>query len=71
MAVTEHHAVMPQSLPGGTQRPDPMTTPTLEFGELLSHLRTARYTQQMMAAQAKADEPPGPRDCPEQAGFVR
>ena len=31
-----------------------------EFGELLSHLRTARYTQQVMAAQARAGEPPGP-----------
>jgi alkylation response protein AidB-like acyl-CoA dehydrogenase len=31
-----------------------------EFGELLSHLRTARYTQQVMAAQAQAGEPPGP-----------
>jgi len=25
-----------------------------ELGELLSHLRTARYTQRVMAAQAKA-----------------
>ncbi len=31
-----------------------------EFGELLSHLRIARYTQQVMAAQARAGEPPGP-----------
>ncbi len=31
-----------------------------EFGELLSHLRAARYTQQVMAAQARAGEAPGP-----------
>jgi len=31
-----------------------------EFGELLSHLRTARYTQEVMAAQVRAGEPPGP-----------
>jgi 3-oxochol-4-en-24-oyl-CoA dehydrogenase len=31
-----------------------------EFGELLSHLRAARYTQQVMAAQARSGEAPGP-----------
>jgi alkylation response protein AidB-like acyl-CoA dehydrogenase len=31
-----------------------------EFGELLSHLRAARYTQQVMAAQARAGDAPGP-----------
>jgi hypothetical protein len=31
-----------------------------EFGELLSHLRAARCTQQVMAAQARAGDPPGP-----------
>jgi alkylation response protein AidB-like acyl-CoA dehydrogenase len=31
-----------------------------EFGELLSHLRAARYTQQVLAAQARAGEAPGP-----------
>jgi alkylation response protein AidB-like acyl-CoA dehydrogenase len=31
-----------------------------EFGELLSHLRAARYTQEVLAAQAKAGEAPGP-----------
>jgi len=31
-----------------------------DFGELLSHRRTARYTQQVMAAQARAGELPGP-----------
>jgi len=31
-----------------------------EFGELLSRLRTARYTQQVMSAQARAGEPPRP-----------
>ena len=32
-----------------------------EFGELLSHLRTARYTQEVMAAQARAGERRAPR----------
>jgi acyl-CoA dehydrogenase len=31
-----------------------------EFGELLSRLRAARYTQEVLAAQARAGEPPGP-----------
>ncbi|MFI6093614.1 acyl-CoA dehydrogenase family protein [Streptomyces sp. NPDC051218] len=31
-----------------------------EFGELISHLRAAKYTQAVMAAQAKAGRPPGP-----------
>lgn len=31
-----------------------------EFAELISHLRTARYTQAVMAARAKAGQPPGP-----------
>jgi alkylation response protein AidB-like acyl-CoA dehydrogenase len=31
-----------------------------EFGELISHLRVARYTQEVAAAQARAGEPPGP-----------
>jgi alkylation response protein AidB-like acyl-CoA dehydrogenase len=31
-----------------------------EFGELLSHLRAARYTQQVMAEQARAGKAPGP-----------
>ena len=30
------------------------------FGELLSQLRAARYTQDMLAAQARAGEAPGP-----------
>jgi alkylation response protein AidB-like acyl-CoA dehydrogenase len=31
-----------------------------EFGELLSHLRAARYTQDVLAAQARAGTTPGP-----------
>ncbi|MEU3984028.1 acyl-CoA dehydrogenase family protein [Streptomyces sp. NPDC026672] len=31
-----------------------------EFAELISHLRAARYTQAVMAAQAKSGRPPGP-----------
>jgi alkylation response protein AidB-like acyl-CoA dehydrogenase len=31
-----------------------------EFGELLSQLRAARYTQEVLAAQARAGEAPGP-----------
>jgi len=31
-----------------------------EFGELISHLRIARYTQEVLAAQARAGHPPGP-----------
>jgi alkylation response protein AidB-like acyl-CoA dehydrogenase len=31
-----------------------------EFGELLSHLRAARYVQEVQAAQARAGDPPGP-----------
>jgi alkylation response protein AidB-like acyl-CoA dehydrogenase len=30
------------------------------FGDLLSHLRTARYTADVVAAQARAGSPPGP-----------
>ncbi len=31
-----------------------------EFGELISHLRIARYTQEVLAAQARAGDLPGP-----------
>jgi alkylation response protein AidB-like acyl-CoA dehydrogenase len=31
-----------------------------EFGELLSQLRAARYTQDVLAAQARAGDAPGP-----------
>jgi alkylation response protein AidB-like acyl-CoA dehydrogenase len=31
-----------------------------EFGELISHLRVARYTQEVQAAQARAGDAPGP-----------
>ena len=31
-----------------------------EFGELLSRLRAARYTQEVLAAQARAGDLPGP-----------
>jgi alkylation response protein AidB-like acyl-CoA dehydrogenase len=31
-----------------------------EFGELLSHLRAARYTQDVLAAQARTEDAPGP-----------
>ena len=31
-----------------------------EFGELLSQLRAARYTQEVLAAQGRAGEAPGP-----------
>jgi alkylation response protein AidB-like acyl-CoA dehydrogenase len=37
---------------------DPVTRQ--EFGELISHLRAARYTQEVQAAQARAGGPPGP-----------
>jgi alkylation response protein AidB-like acyl-CoA dehydrogenase len=40
------------------QRGDPVIRQ--EFGELLSHLRTARYTQDVQAAQARAGDAPGP-----------
>jgi alkylation response protein AidB-like acyl-CoA dehydrogenase len=37
---------------------DPVTRQ--EFGELISHLRAARYTQEVQAAQARAGDAPGP-----------
>jgi alkylation response protein AidB-like acyl-CoA dehydrogenase len=40
------------------QEDDPRTRDA--FAELISHLRVARYTQQLMAAKAKAGGAPGP-----------